>query len=604
MAVCLGLVLAGLLVAIPFLDSQIARLPTLMLLLVVLCAARFGLRGGLSVAFVACAVQFSLLLHGAVFAAALPRFGLRASVFLLVGGLVGSVVSERRRFEMGVVAQNEMSRELISTTSFDGYFTKLNPAWTDVLGWSLVELMARPVAEFIHPDDVTSTEPEVVRQTVAGLPVVNFQNRYRCRDGSYRWLEWTSRSDERSRVRHAVARDITARKEAEDALASFQVALEAAVRERTVELEERTGELDESRRETLRRLALAAEFRDDETFEHTERVGKMAADLARRLGISPEQTALVRWAAPLHDVGKLALPDSVVLKPGRLTLAETREMRKHADNGARILGNSNSDVLQLAEQIARSHHEWWDGSGYPQGLAGEEIPLCARLVAVADVYDALTHARPYKEAWPVSAAIAEICRLRGRQFDATIVDAFLELNHEPNSLSTSSPALAIAELSHGPLVLINPDQTATDIDQTYTDSRQSESDADQLEADSDQARADREQNASDRDQAAADSRLFRDPGVRLTLALEASRVEHDAATVIRDAATVKRDAATVKRDAATVVRDAATAMRDVATGERDVASSERDAASRERDSTAAARSRTTAERFATADLRD
>ena len=610
-AVAIGAFLAVTLVALPFVDPGISHLTALMVLLVAVYGVQFGLRGGIAGGVIGVTVAFVWLLHDQSFVGGLPAFGMQSALLLGIGGLVGRDVSERRRYEVAVAAQNEMSRELICTASFEGFFTRLNPAWTDVLGWGLDELMARPYVQFIHPDDVTSTEPEVVRETVAGLPVVNFQNRYRCRDGSYRWLEWTSRSDERTRTLHAVARDITVRKEAEEALASFQVTLEEAVRERTVELEERTSELDESRRETLRRLALAAEFRDDETFEHTERVGKMAADLAERLGISTEQTALLRWAAPLHDVGKLALSDSIVLKRGKLTLAETKEVRKHPENGARILAHSNSDVLQLAEQIALNHHEWWDGSGYPQGLAGEGIPLCARIVAVADVYDALTHARPYKKAWLVQAAIAEIRLLRGRQFDPAIVDAFLELSQDGDRGSARHPAIVGSSMTRAlgarttddtqseseAWAHQDADHTATDIDQTQAESRQTKSDADQLASDSDQARADREQAASDREQAAADSELLRDPGARLALALAASRVERDAATVKRDAATVRRDAATAERDAATVVRDAATVVRDVA-------SEERDAASRERDSTAAARSRTTAERLATADLRD
>ena len=289
-----------------------------------------------------------------------------------------------------------------------------------------------------------------MRKTDAGLPVFTYQNRYRCSDGSYRWLEWTSRSDKDARKVYSVARDVTKRKEGEETLASFQEALEQAVHQRTMELEERTNELDESRRETLRRLALAAEYRDDETFAHTERVGRMATDLALRLDISAENVALLRVAAPLHDVGKLALSDTIVLKRGRLTEAEMEEVRKHPQDGARILANSNSDVLQLAEQIALGHHEWWDGSGYPFGLAGEEIPQCARIVAVADVYDALTHARPYKQAWSIEQAIDEIRSLRGRQFDPDVVDAFLELEHpQLVALDQTEPAIARATANGG-----------------------------------------------------------------------------------------------------------------------------------------------------------
>lgn len=187
-------------------------------------------------------------------------------------------------------------------------------------------------------------------------------------------------------------------------------------------------ELEDSRLETLRRLGLAAEYRDDATYEHTERVAFTAFSLARELGLPASEAALIRQAAPLHDLGKLAIPDSTLLKPAKLADAEFELMKAHASAGAAILAGSTYDVLRLAEEIALTHHEWWDGSGYPAGLKGEEIPLSGRIVAVADVFDALTHDRPYKRAWPVEQAVAEIRRLAGRQFDPAVVEAFLRLD--------------------------------------------------------------------------------------------------------------------------------------------------------------------------------
>lgn len=187
---------------------------------------------------------------------------------------------------------------------------------------------------------------------------------------------------------------------------------------------ERTRELEQARFEILQRLALAAEYRDDATYEHTERVARMAAALATRLGLSDEEVQLMRLAAPLHDIGKLGVADAILLKSGRLSEVELDVMRTHTTVGAAILAGSTSDVLQLAEQIALTHHEWWDGSGYPNGLSGISIPSCGRIVALADVFDALTHARPYKEAWPVERAVEEVHLLRGRQFDPDVVDAF------------------------------------------------------------------------------------------------------------------------------------------------------------------------------------
>jgi len=187
-------------------------------------------------------------------------------------------------------------------------------------------------------------------------------------------------------------------------------------------------ELEAARLETLQRLALAAEYRDDATYEHTERVARTAALIAQQLGLSEAGVSLIRQAAPLHDIGKLAVSDTVLLKPGKLTDEEFEQIKGHPAAGAAILSGSTSDVLRLAEEIALTHHEWWDGSGYPAGLRGEAIPLSGRIVAIADVFDALTHARPYKRAWPLREALAEIRRFRERRFDPALVDAFERLD--------------------------------------------------------------------------------------------------------------------------------------------------------------------------------
>jgi len=189
---------------------------------------------------------------------------------------------------------------------------------------------------------------------------------------------------------------------------------------------DRTRELEAAQTEILERLARAAEFRDDNTGQHTERVGQMAALLSRQLGLPGPQVSLIRRAAPLHDVGKIGIPDAVLLKLGKLTLEEFDVIKTHTTIGARILSGSRFGVLRVAEEIAFSHHERWDGSGY-EGIKGDQIPLAGRIVAVADVFDALTQHRPYKAAWPVGEAIAEIELQRGQQFDPEIVDAFLQV---------------------------------------------------------------------------------------------------------------------------------------------------------------------------------
>ncbi len=190
---------------------------------------------------------------------------------------------------------------------------------------------------------------------------------------------------------------------------------------------QRTRDLEAARLEILERLALAAEYRDDATGKHTRRVGRVSALIARELGLPPGSVKLIERAAPLHDIGKIAIPDRILLKPGRLTPEEFEVVKAHTVIGARILSGSRFDILRLAEQVALAHHERWDGKGYPHGLSGERIPLPGRIVAVADVFDALTHVRPYKPAWPWEEAVSEIEAQRGRQFDPQVVDAFLRL---------------------------------------------------------------------------------------------------------------------------------------------------------------------------------
>lgn len=200
----------------------------------------------------------------------------------------------------------------------------------------------------------------------------------------------------------------------------YSVLLEAKVHERTLDLQK-------AQIETLQRLALAAEYRDDDTGLHTKRVGNTAGAIAQVLNLPQARVDLIARAAPLHDVGKIGISDTILLKPGKLSDEEFAIMRQHTVIGAKMLSGSTSPWLQLAEEIALSHHERWDGSGYPHQLAGENIPLVGRIVAVADVFDALTHERPYKPAWPVKEARAEIERQSAKQFDPRVVAAFLQV---------------------------------------------------------------------------------------------------------------------------------------------------------------------------------
>ncbi|HLG09506.1 MAG TPA: HD domain-containing phosphohydrolase [Gaiellaceae bacterium] len=392
-----------------------------------LASMAYGMRGGIGMgvlaSFVAAAWWVAKSQYGGM-----AWISWRVITCLFIGALLGWFAGSRQSLARAVANHRSLSLDLIATASFDGYFTEVNPAFTRTLGFTSEELLSEPFVNFVHPDDVEPTLAAIVEQTEEGRDVLNFQNRYRTKDGSYRWLEWTSSPDPRGRELIAVARDVTDRKQLEELEREYQHRLENDVRERTKELNRRNADLDAARRETLYRLALAAEYRDDDTFEHTERIRDSVALLAAELGLPESDVELIRDAAPLHDIGKLGVSDAVLLKPGKLTADELEHMRRHAETGARILSGSSSDVLRAGEEIARSHHEWWDGTGYPSRLRGEEIPLSARIVAVADVFDALTHKRPYKPAWPMDEAVAEIHRLRSLQFDPLVVDAFDRLD--------------------------------------------------------------------------------------------------------------------------------------------------------------------------------
>jgi putative two-component system response regulator len=209
--------------------------------------------------------------------------------------------------------------------------------------------------------------------------------------------------------------------------------LQKQLHERNLALEvavaRRTRELEQARLEILARLALAAEYRDDATQQHAWRIGRTSARLAARLRLDPSEVELINRAAPLHDIGKIGIPDAVLLKAGALTTSERCRIQEHTTIGAEILSGSETPVLRTAEQIALTHHERWDGRGYPHGLHGQQIPLVGQIVAVADVFDALTHDRPYKAAWPVDRAVGEIHSQAGRQFDPRVVEAFSALEH-------------------------------------------------------------------------------------------------------------------------------------------------------------------------------
>ena len=198
-------------------------------------------------------------------------------------------------------------------------------------------------------------------------------------------------------------------------------------RELEQKVSERTAEVRAAQEEITLRLLSATEYRDEETGAHVKRIGLYAWQIAQQLGWRGRKLEDIRLAAPMHDIGKVVVPDGILRKPGKLTAEEFEIVKRHTVVGVKILAGANSPLLRMAEEIAMSHHEKWDGSGYPEGLAGEAIPLNARIVAVADVYDAMTHDRVYRPAIPEAQTLELMREERGKHFDPAVFDAFMEV---------------------------------------------------------------------------------------------------------------------------------------------------------------------------------
>lgn len=190
---------------------------------------------------------------------------------------------------------------------------------------------------------------------------------------------------------------------------------------------ERTKDLEETRLEVIQRLGRAAEYRDNETGQHVLRMSHFAARLAKELGMNDMECAMIKLASPMHDIGKIGIPDDILLKPGPLTKDERKIMETHTTIGGEILGGGKSELIKMAETIALTHQEKWDGTGYPKGLKKEEIPIAGRITAICDVFDAMTSKRPYKEAYPIEYALDFISSQSGKHFDPHLVKVFHQI---------------------------------------------------------------------------------------------------------------------------------------------------------------------------------
>ncbi len=215
-----------------------------------------------------------------------------------------------------------------------------------------------------------------------------------------------------------------------DLLGTYRQELEAGIAARTAELTGAFETIKSASLETIYRLSMASEYKDQDTGAHIERMSLYSAAVARRMGLDEKAVETILYASPMHDLGKIGVPDGILTKPAMLDALEWEIMKQHTVMGSRILAGSDAEFIKLGETIARSHHEKWDGSGYPDGLAGEQIPISARIAAIADVFDALTAKRPYKEPFPVEKSFAILREGRGSHFDPAVVDAFFAIQDE------------------------------------------------------------------------------------------------------------------------------------------------------------------------------
>ena len=215
-----------------------------------------------------------------------------------------------------------------------------------------------------------------------------------------------------------------------DHMRTYQRELEAEVVKRTEQLRKTFEKVKTASLDTIHRLSKAAEYKDEDTGAHILRMSNYSATVARKMGLDEETVESILYAAPMHDIGKIGTPDRILLKPGKLDADEWEIMKQHVVNGGRILEGSHAGFINLGEVIALSHHEKWDGAGYPQGLSGEKIPLPGRIVAIADVFDALTSKRPYKEPFSIEKSFDIIKDSRESHFDPAVVDAFFEVEDE------------------------------------------------------------------------------------------------------------------------------------------------------------------------------
>ncbi len=294
-------------------------------------------------------------------------------------------------------------------TSRDGRIERVNQAVCQMTGRTAAQLLGRRFSELAHPEDRHASAAALAALVNGATGTRRFESRYLRHGGQM--------------IEASVA--VSAIRDDHQEVVQLYTQIEDVTAARRT-----TRELEHAQFEMLARLAAAAELHDDDTGRHTHRVGELSVRIAERLGLPTPMLELIRLAAALHDVGKIAIPDAVLGKRGKLTVEEFEQVKTHTTVGAGMLSGSAFKLVAMAEEIALTHHEKWDGGGDPAALSAEAIPITGRIVAGADVFDALTPVRPYKPAWSVADAVAEIRSQAGRHFDPAAVDAFLAAQQE------------------------------------------------------------------------------------------------------------------------------------------------------------------------------
>lgn len=321
-------------------------------------------------------------------------------------------ISTRKKAEEDRRRIFELSIDMFSISGFDGYFKQVNPAWETALGWKAEELLSKPYNEFIHPDDREANYQAVDILLKNGRPLIGFVNRYLARNGSFQWLSWNSYPLVSEGLIFSFARNVTRQKKDAEDLALM------------------LSDIREATKTIIDVIITAVEARDPYTSGHQKRVSMLAYAIAQEMGLSQDKVDGIHIASMIHDLGKISIPAEILSMPRKLTTLEFGLIRAHPQIGFDVLRD-----IQFSQPVAvmiLQHHERLDGLGYPAGLKNDEILLGSRIIAVADVVEAMISHRPYRPALGICDAINEIKRLRGTAFDERVVDACEKLFVENN----------------------------------------------------------------------------------------------------------------------------------------------------------------------------